>query len=442
MGLKDYGPKTRRNVLLIIAFYVGMIGFWAGIFEMGEPRGRKRPALNPLGCIPYQRYTCPPSMACVLDFEYAPYYGRCTCDIVRAQITRPPVFDDQELDDPWNATNNCTTDWVSAWLQLLITLPIIFSLAMFARVAITTLWRLVRQNDLFKWNSTTRGLVILILTYFVSFEMYHIFYLLNVFGLDKHSVMHDYIANLGSFLLEFSYNLGSYELTISWFDLVQRTIKMSRTSAKSMTYIKIFMRVFNIVWNMVLVNVIKIPQDTRFKYLQGMLGFHTAIQVIPGIILARMLCKDKKDVTNPNYKAAQIIRRTIIIVVQSLVLYILGLQTLIKSVYPGYFNRAGNQYYGAVILGYSGIFMGWAWMHYTLFGCRKLLNSYSSDSDKVSQYFGFTTIGLNSTLVSRASAMVSSVASMASTASVAERDDDDVDDAEDGDKKENENDVA
>ena len=46
---------------------------------------------------------------------------------------------------------------------------------------------------------------ILILTYFVSFEMYHIFYLLNVFGLDKHSVMHDYIANLGSFLLEFSY---------------------------------------------------------------------------------------------------------------------------------------------------------------------------------------------------------------------------------------------
>mmetsp|Transcript_35487 Transcript_35487/g.77722 ORF Transcript_35487/g.77722 Transcript_35487/m.77722 type:complete len:87 (+) Transcript_35487:1137-1397(+) len=86
--------------------------------------------------------------------------------------------------------------------------------------------------------------------------------------------------------------------------------------------------------------------------------------------------------------------------------------------------------------------MGWAWMQYTLFGCRKLLNAYSYDSSKVSQYFGFTTIGLNSTLVSRASAMVGSVASMASSASVAELDDDGADDVEDGDKKENENDVA
>mmetsp|Transcript_35487 Transcript_35487/g.77719 ORF Transcript_35487/g.77719 Transcript_35487/m.77719 type:complete len:336 (+) Transcript_35487:77-1084(+) len=250
MGLKDYGPKTRRNVLLIIAFYVGVIGIWAGMYEMREPKGRKLPALNPLGCPPYKRYSCPASMACVLDFEYAPYYGRCTCDIVRAQVTRPPVFDDQELDDPWTATNNCKTDYFSASLQLVITLPIIFSLGMFGKVAVSTLWRLVKQNDLFKWNSTTRGLVILILTYSVSFQMYHIFYLLNIFGLDKHQVMHDYIANLGSFLLEFSYNVGSYELTISWFDLVQRTIKMSRTSSKSMTGIKIFIRLFNVGWNL------------------------------------------------------------------------------------------------------------------------------------------------------------------------------------------------
>ena len=67
----------------------------------------------------------------------------------------------------------------------------------------------------------------------------------------------------------------------------------------------------------------------------------------------------------------------------------------------------------------------WGWLHYILFGSRKLLAS--GESDRISQYFGFTTIGLNSTLVSgisRVSSVASSVASMASSASVVEKEDD------------------
>ena len=166
-----------------------------------------------------------------------------------------------------------------------------------------------------------------------------------------------------------------------------------------------------------------------------MLGFHTAI---PGLlqILARMLCK---DITNPNYKAAH--RRTIIIVVQSLVLYILGLQTLIKSVYPGILSNSG------VSLDCYSTRVFW---HLYGLGLDALHSLWLPEASQLIlirfrqglPILGFTTIGLNSTLVSRASAMVSSVASIASTASVADVTTTTLMIARIGDKKENENDVA
>ena len=424
---KAAGSKTKRNALAIVGFVVGVIAFWAVAYQFGIPRGRNRGSTpNPAGCIPYKRMSCPAMMECVLDFEFAPYYGRCVCDNTKAMIPRPPVFDDREVDDPYSVGNYCQSDWAHALINTLAALPLLFSFAIFGKVAVGTMWRLISQNDKFKWNSTTRGLVILFLAHFCGAFVSLPFNLIVMYGWDKQSILYDYGVYTTYQILNFCYNLGSYELTISWFDLVQRTVKMSRTSARWMTAIKWFLRVFNVVWNGVVANVLKFPENQLAIYYMCALSFHTVINLIPGLILSRMLCKNSKDVTNPNWKASQVIRRTYTINFQSQVLALASFYFQSEAYYPRSFQTGYFWWFSYLTLCLACMMQSWGWLHYILFGSRKLLAS--GDSDRISQYFGFTTIGLNSTLVSgisRVSSMASSVASMASSASVVERDDND-----------------
>jgi len=412
------GAKTKRNAFLIFAFLFASIVVWGIIYQFGQPRGRNRVSINPPGCVPYARMGCPAMMECVFDVEFAPYYGRCVCDITKSQIPRPPVFDDREVDDPYSPGNYCQSDWAHALVNTLACLPILFSFAIFGKVAVNTMWRLISQNDKFKWNSTTRGLVILFLAHFCGTFFAILFNLIVMYGWDRQSIVYDYFVYLAYQILNFGYNLGSYELTVSWFDLVQRTVKMSRTSARWMTGIKWFMRVFNIVWNGVVANVIKFPENQYANYLMGQLAFHTIINLIPGIVLARMLCKNSKDVTNPNWKASQVIRRTYTINVQSQILALASFYFQGKGYYPRYFQNSYWWWFGFLTLCIACVMQSWGWLHYILFGSRKLLAS--GDSDRISQYFGFTTIGLNSTLVSGISTLGSSLSSVMSMASTVE----------------------
>ena len=71
-----------------------------------------------------------------------------------------------------------------------------------------------------------------------------------------------------------------------------------------MNAFKYFIRIVSIttviIWSLILANAVVIPFNARIKYFQGMAGLRTVIQVIFGIVLAQMLCSDKKDLTNPN----------------------------------------------------------------------------------------------------------------------------------------------
>mmetsp|Transcript_62 Transcript_62/g.184 ORF Transcript_62/g.184 Transcript_62/m.184 type:complete len:430 (+) Transcript_62:678-1967(+) len=422
---RQAGAKTKRNAFLVLGFLLGVMLFWGVLYQFGLPRGRNRVSINPAGCVPYKRFSCPAMMECAFDVEFAPYYGRCVCDITKAKILLPPVFDDREVDDPYSPGNYCQSDWVQALINTLAALPLLFSFAIFGKVAVGTMWKLISQNDKFKWNSTTRGLVILFLAHFCGAFLTIAFNLVVMYGWDKQSIVYDYLVYSVYQYLSFGYNLGSYELTISWFDLVQRTVKMSRTSARWMTAIKWFMRVFNVVWNGVLANVLQFPEDKYLKYLMGSLAFHTVINLVPGLILSRMLCKNSKDVTNPNWKASQVIRRTYTINFQSQCLGLLSFYFQGKAYFPLFFQTGYWWWFSWLTLCLACMMQAWGWLHYILFGSRKLLAS--GESDRISQYFGFTTIGLNSTLVSgisRVSSVASSVASMASTASVVEREED------------------
>mmetsp|Transcript_3517 Transcript_3517/g.8092 ORF Transcript_3517/g.8092 Transcript_3517/m.8092 type:complete len:430 (-) Transcript_3517:76-1365(-) len=422
---REAGSKSKRNTFLVLGFLFGTIIFWGILYQFGFPRGRNRVSLDPVGCVPYARFSCPAMMECGFDPEFA-YYGRCVCDPTKAMLAKPPVFDDREVDDPFvQGGSYCYPDWANALINTLGALPVLFSLFVFHKVATSTMWKLISQNDKFKWNSTTRGLVILYLAHFCGAFFTIALNLLVMYGTDKQSILFDYFVYASYQILNFGYNLGSYELTISWFDLVQRTVKMSRTSARWMTAIKWFMRVFNIVWNGILANVLKFPEDQYVNYLMGQLAFHAIVNLIPGLILSRMLCKNSKDVTNPNWKAAQVIRRTYTINFQSQCLGILSFYFQGKAFYPLFFQTGYWWWFAYLTLCLACVMQAWGWLHYILFGSRKLLAS--GESDRISQYFGFTTIGLNSTLVSgisRVSSVASSVASMASSASVVEKEDD------------------
>lgn len=434
MGWSDLGSKTKRNTIFCVLYFIIPLSIYGGLISMRKG-GKRRPDFNAIGCAPYKQRGCPARTECLIDYEMAPTYGRCTCIVSESFHPEPPTFDDEEVDILWSERIEngtiCKVNYKTSITIIAFMIPPIFSIYMFGKVTVATLWSLLKQNEKFKWNSTTRGLV------FIMVNLYYLplafGYILRYLGMDRFETYHDFVIKLCVNMIEYFYCLGSYELITSWFDLVQRTVKLSRSSSGVMIFFRWFFRLINVLYALY-IQFGKWGTANRMRTLTIVMSIHMVLNFIPGAILIRMLCKDRKDVSNPNWKAAEVIRRTITVNLQLQCLAIVAFQGLKTSVYPDYWQYNVFELPAYLWCWWFNILSAWVWLHYVLFGCRKLLAG--SDSEKVSQYYGFTTIGLNSTLasgISRVSSVASSFASVASTASIAE-----VDKDQDGEKEEKE----
>ena len=124
------------------------------------------------------------------------------------------------------------------------------------------------------------------------------------------------------------------------------------------------------------------------------------------IHIIRVLCKDMRNVSYPNWKAASAIRRCAFNEPFSQAALFLGVRAYSRTSFWAYQAGVVGNAVLAVIWFYDITVCG-EWFSYLIFAHRRYLNT--TDTERISQFFGFTT------LTSEISSRMSSVSSAKSS---------------------------
>ena len=193
-----------------------------------------------------------------------------------------------------------------------------------------------------------------------------------------------------------------YEILCSWIDLLDKSVKMSKNTSALMKVIRTFTRLVGIA-TLVFATLLELQfmkgnwvsmNNFMVSMQQPFIG-GTCLFIAP--LLVRLLCKDMRDVTHPNWKAAAAIRRTAI-----------G-EILFQVIFPQ-FNRFYLKH--SIWADWGGVhgesllmtMFYWLsvsdseWLGYLLFTHRNHFNDCSDDSWT---FFAFTTLGLNNSVCDR-----------------------------------------
>ena len=162
-----------------------------------------------------------------------------------------------------------------------------------------------------------------------------------------------------------------------------------------------------------------------FKWMNAVgLWVQGCSTAICGTLISRVLCKDIKDVTNPNWKAAAAIRETAISYCVCLfgfwyctnkLIYVYGLWSHMALAMNNSFSTGAFNFL---------LISQWTWYSYLLFAHRRYLENYDLTSSST-LFYGFTTIGMKGSRASGISqsstnSSVASATSAVSSASVAD----------------------
>ena len=125
-----------------------------------------------------------------------------------------------------------------------------------------------------------------------------------------------------------------------------------------------------------------------------------------GPLLTRLLCKDMRDVTNPNWKAASAIRRIAYFEPLTHMATIMGVAVTNKTLL--YTHMAGIHTLAALMpmMAFWLTSIG-EWFSYLIFTQRRFLKN--NDTLNISRYFGFTSLGVNGSIASEIRSKLSSI---------------------------------
>lgn len=202
-----------------------------------------------------------------------------------------------------------------------------------------------------------------------------------------------------------------FEIVTTWFDLYQKSVKMTKRSSLIIVCARILFRllaVFTFVFSCLqAAGIIPIGVKNNF-YAYGFSPILIVTCWIVGPLLIRLLCKDMRDVTNPNWKAASAIRRIAYVEPTAHIATTVVISVSNKTLY--YTHMAGVQLLASLIpmMAFYVNALG-EWFSYLIFAHRRYLKD--DDTSIISQYFGFTTLGVNGSLVSELRSKVSSLTS-------------------------------
>eukprot|EP00979_Chaetoceros_neogracilis_P008423 scaffold1872_cov268-Chaetoceros_neogracile.AAC.15 len=125
-------------------------------------------------------------------------------------------------------------------------------------------------------------------------------------------------------------------------------------------------------------------------------------------LLIRVLCKDMRNVTHPNWKAAAAIRRSAFNQPFSEMALFAGVRAYTATSFWAYQGAIIVNAILVVMWFYRLVSAG-EWFGYMLFAHRRHLKE--DETARISQYFGFTKLGLNGSIASEIMSRISSVTS-------------------------------
>ena len=207
-----------------------------------------------------------------------------------------------------------------------------------------------------------------------------------------------------------------FEVGVTWIDLYDRTNKMSKSTSRALKVTRYALRFIALAVVVAYIfcvrsgNVVLLIMGAGMPSIIGMIFI-----AIAGKTILKVMCPDKKDVTNPNFKMAQAIRRA---VKHGIVCKFMELITLFgcsasmrHPTLAGLYVVLTPAYFGTITVRF------WGWLQYLIFGSRKHLKKFAEEAS--SAYFGFSTIGLNKTLTTASSALSTRSSAVSSRSSVA-----------------------
>jgi hypothetical protein len=182
--------------------------------------------------------------------------------------------------------------------------------------------------------------------------------------------------------------------------------------------IRVYGLAISIIFALTSFSVIK---SSKGKYLtskivQANIWTVSCITVIFGFLIRRVLCKNMKDTSNPNWKAANAIQTTSLTSALCMLLF----QGAYKmSLVYGLYASGPIAVWEVDVFAEQVCYLVHyrCWFDYLCYCQRRYLESY--ESDRVSNYFGFSTIGRKQSSAMMSSAAASSMQMMSSASSVA-----------------------
>lgn len=362
------------------------------------------------GCIPGSN-VCPAQMYCHIDPNYA-YKGTCSCSGLHSKELAPPKFTGNELAMP-KSRDDCRKIHRTLWLA--VAYWTVYGI-LYARLLTGLLMMAYRvyKNGGAKLNSSYLSLFGSAALCFGELCRSAAYVIVRA-NWDTNWGFFDWVFHMSYlFSLVFGY-WYRYEIICTWFDLFQKSVNLSKRSSIAAQIIRLTIKLIGLF--SLTLGILMASKIFDFRDLVNLAGFFHFIFlssscVIAAPLIIRVLCKDMRNVTHPNWKAAAAIRR---------VAFNEPFCQLAIALAQYFYTE--NTFYAAqgAIVGNAILVAGWfylvsstgEWFGYLMFAHRRYLNE--ADTSRISQFFGFTTLGLNgsisSEIISRTSSLKSSLAS-------------------------------
>jgi uncharacterized membrane protein YsdA (DUF1294 family) len=199
------------------------------------------------------------------------------------------------------------------------------------------------------------------------------------------------------------------EIICTWFDLFQKSVKLSKRSSSTVNMLRYLCKLLALI--SLVVGVWMGMRTSHYKTLLNLFNTYQPIILTTACVgiapfIIRVLCKDMRNVSYPNWKAASAIRRCAFNEPFSQAALFIGVKAYSNTSFYAYQAGVVGNAVLAVIWFYDVTVCG-EWFSYLIFAHRRYLNT--TDTERISQFFGFTT------LTSEISSRMSSVSSAKSS---------------------------
>jgi len=361
------------------------------------------------GCVPWASHTfrCPLKMDC---FPHKGFVkgGYCDCNPIFINTPHKLPFDDSEWDDGFDSTDCASWSFAKFMLGAFQLYSVIWAVACLHTNILVSLE--LAKNKALKMNATTYALIFCFLGA-LSNGLIWLVYWLNTWDLEP-----EYYYNRRGYIfigLNSCFLTADTEVGCTWIDLVDRTQKMSKSSSRSLKVLRWLVRFAGLgITGVTLYGLFSGSITNLLK--AGMIpGICSGVFIlIAGFLIIRTICPNMKDTSNPNWKVAKSIERTTKYAVLGKLLELVGALGMLNTAKHPLTSFAYAFFNPIYFWGY--LFRMWAYISYIIAGNRKHLKKY--ESDRVSGFFGLSTIGLNKTITRASSAFNSRASSMATSA--------------------------